>query len=67
MTYSIKLNNALKEKFIESEIIKLEPKMTKRGCAYGVKINSVNLDAALNVMQSKSIKYSEIINLYDIS
>ena len=67
MTYSIKLYNALKENYIESEIVKLEPNMTKRGCAYGVKINSVNLEHALKVIQNKSIKYSEIIKAYDIS
>ena len=67
MTYSIKLKNLLKDNYIESEIIKLEPKMTKRGCGYGVKLNSINLDLALSIMQNSSIKYSEIIRQYDIS
>ena len=43
MTHALKAKKALAEYFIDSEIIKLEPNMTQKGCAYGIKFNCVNL------------------------
>ena len=61
MTYAIKGKNALNEQYIDCEIVRLDPKMTTKGCAYGLKFNCVNLHAVQSVLANKSIKYSEII------
>lgn len=63
MTYAIKAKRTLDEYYISSEIIKLNPKMTKNGCNYGVKLNCINLTAAKDALNKKSVKYTEIINL----
>ena len=36
MTMALKAKKTLTESYIECEIIKLEPNMTKKGCAYGI-------------------------------
>ena len=61
MTHAIKAKKALEEYFIDSEIVKLDPTMTKKGCAYGVKFNCVNLDSANNAFKRFSIRYTELI------
>ena len=63
MTYAIKTKRVLEDSYIDSEIIKLEPSMTKKGCSYGVKFNCVNLDSATNAIRRYSIKYSELIRM----
>jgi len=63
MTYAIKAKKALESADISCEIIKLQPHMTKRGCAYGVQFQCVNLYIAKDVLDNKSVKYSEIISL----
>lgn len=63
MTYAQKAKKALENHLIECEIIKLEPNMTKKGCAYGVKFQCINLYAAKNALDDSSVKYTEIISL----
>ena len=63
MTHAIKAKKALDEHFINSEIIKLEPHMTRRGCAYGIKFECINLYSAKDALRKKSVKYTEIISL----
>ena len=60
---SIRVINELENHLIECEIIKLEPNMTKKGCAYGVKFQCINLYAAKDALDKSSVKYTEIISL----
>lgn len=62
MTHAIKAKNALADYYIDAEIVKLEPNMTKKGCAYGVRFNCVNLSSAYEALKKWSVKYTEIIN-----
>ena len=63
MTYAIKAKKALNDSYINAEIIKLSPNMTKKGCAYGVKFDCVNQSAVLDALRKWSVKYTELINL----
>ena len=58
-----KAKKALNNHFIECEIIRLEPNMTKKGCAYGIKFQCINLYAAKDALDNSSVKYTEIISL----
>lgn len=61
MTHAIKAKNALYDYYIDAEIVKLEPNMTKKGCAYGVGFNCVNLESAKEALKKWSVKYTELI------
>lgn len=61
MTYAMKAKKALDDFFIDSEIVKLEPNMTKKGCAYGIKFNCINLQQAQEALKRWSVRYTEII------
>ena len=63
MTYAIKAKKALNDYYIDADIIKLEPNMTKKGCAYGVRFDCVNLIAVQDVLRKNTIKYTELIRL----
>ncbi|MBQ8392644.1 MAG: DUF3343 domain-containing protein [Clostridia bacterium] len=63
ITHAIKAKKALEGLDIKCDIIKLEPYMTKKGCAYGVQFQCVNLYSAKDALDKKSVKYSEIISL----
>lgn len=63
MTTALKAKKALIEAFIDCEIIKLEPNMTKKGCAYGIKFDCMNIYSVENVLNDKRVKYSEIFRL----
>lgn len=63
MTQAIKAKKALESYYIDSDIIKLEPYMTKKGCAYGLKFQCVDLYTVKDALKSKSVRYSEIINI----
>lgn len=62
MTHAIKAKKALEDNYIGAEIVKLEPTMTKKGCAYGVSFNCINFDPAIDAFKKWSVKYTEIIN-----
>lgn len=61
MTYAIKAKKLLSQNYINSEIIKLDPAMTKKGCSYGVEFDCVNLYLAEKLLKESNIKYSQII------
>ena len=63
MTMALKAKKTLTESYIECEIIKLEPNMTKKGCAYGIKFNCMDLNFIESTLKNKRIKYTEIISI----
>lgn len=63
MTHAMKAKKALKDIYIEASIVKLDANMTKKGCAYGVEFDCVNLYAAENALLKNRIQYNQIINL----
>ncbi len=63
MTHALKAKKALDDFYIDSEIIKLEPNMTKKGCAYGVQFNCVNLNSVYDALRKWSVKYTELIRI----
>jgi hypothetical protein len=63
MTLSIKAKKILSSIGIDSEIIRLEPQMTHKGCAYGIKFNCINLNSVQDALKSKNLEYSDIIRL----
>lgn len=63
MTYAIKAKKVFDRYLIYTEIIKLEPHMTKKGCNYGVKFECININAVEDALKNNSVKYTEIINL----
>lgn len=63
MTVALKARKVLNEAYIDCEIIKLEPHMTKKGCAYGIKFNCINIYSIENVLNEKRVKYTEIFRL----
>ena len=63
MTHAIKAKKALNAMYIDANIIKLDANMTKKGCAYGVEFDCVNLYAAENTLIKNRIQYNQIFNL----
>ena len=61
MTYAIKAQKALSKYYINSEIVKLDPSQSKKGCAYGIKFDSINLYAAENALREFGVKYTQIL------
>lgn len=63
MTTAIKAQKTLEGLNINCEIIKLDPDMTKKGCAYGVKFNCMDSIFVENALKQKRIRYTEIFRL----
>ena len=63
MTYAHKAERAINESNIEVEIIKLEPHMTSKGCAYGIRFYCRDLIEIQGILRRKAIKYSELLNM----
>ena len=63
MTIALKAKKALNEAFIGCEIIKLEPHMTKKGCAYGVQFDCLNFNNVESILKHNKVKYTEIFRL----
>ncbi len=63
MTHAIKAKKALEDFYIDCEIVKLEPNMTKKGCAYGVRFNCVNTNYVIDAMKKGNVRYTELLNI----
>ena len=63
MTHAIKAKKSLEDNYIECEIVKLEPQMTKKGCAYGVGFNCVNTNHVIDALKKSGTRYTELLNI----
>lgn len=61
VTYAIKGQNILSLNSISSRVIKLDAEQTKKGCAYGVEVDSSHLKNAISIFDRSGIPYSEIV------
>lgn len=61
MTYAIKAKKATLKSNIYCEIINLDEKMAKQGCAYGIKFNCNSLNDVERILTNSNITYSQII------
>lgn len=60
-TLAIKAKKALANEAILASIIKLDPTMTKHGCAYGIEIPCTQLENAKMIFGRQRIKIKEYI------
>ena len=63
MTQAFKVKNALSTSYINSEVIKLDSEMSKKGCSYGVEFDCINLQAVDRLLSKSNIKYNQILNI----
>ena len=63
ITLAMKAKRTLNKYNIRSEVIKLDPDMTPKGCAYGIEFDCLSLYSVTDVLNKSRINYSEIINL----
>lgn len=61
VTYAIKAQKLLSQSSIRSRVIKLDSKLTKRGCAYGIETDCRTIDEAVNLISSYGLPYSEVV------
>ena len=57
MTATIKIKRLLQRDGITVEIVKLDPKSSKDGCAYGIRINDNDVMITVNLLKKNSILY----------
>lgn len=46
---------------IESDIVGIDPRLTKNGCAYGVRFSCVEAGRVRRILKEKGIAYGEIL------
>lgn len=61
VNYAIKGERYLKGKGVNCNIVKLQPTETKKGCAYGLEINRIDLSVAAALLNNAGIPYTEIV------
>lgn len=61
ITYAIKGQKALSINSIRSRVIKLDANQTKKGCAYGIEVDNLDLNNAVHIFNKSGIPYSEVI------
>ncbi len=55
LTYSIKAQRILQENYIHTDVVKLDSKNSRRGCAYGIEINCNEEENIRNILSKSRI------------
>lgn len=63
MTQAIKVKNFLTKSLINSNVIKLDSNLTKKGCSYGVEFDCGSIYTVESLLTGSSIKYNQILNI----
>lgn len=61
MTLALKARTALESGGIPVTIVNLDPAITKRGCAYGIRFSCQKKKDALRLLESRHIAWGEIL------
>ena len=57
MTATVKIKKLLQREGINVEVVKLDPKKSKDGCAYGIEINNDDLLVGVNLLKKNGVLY----------
>ncbi len=61
MTHALKAKNHLDQLYINSKIISLDSRMSKKGCAYGIEFDCINWNVINDIFYKNKIKYTNMI------
>ena len=61
VTYAMKGAALLRRHGIAAQTVRLEPKQTKRGCAYGLQLAALHQDRAAKLLKDAGIPFSEVL------
>ena len=61
VTYAMKGAALLRKNAIAAQTVRLEPKQTKRGCAYGLQIAKAHQNRAVLLLREAGIPFSQIL------
>ncbi len=61
MTLAMRGKNALDARGIQTEIVSLDPSLTQRGCAYGLRFSAQMREEALRALTEKKIPWGTIL------
>ncbi len=60
MTQAIKAKEELEKIYVSSQVINLDPNMTKKGCAYGINFDCLNLNIVESALKKKKIRFTSV-------
>lgn len=61
VNHAIRCEKLLNQSYLKTKIVKLQPNVTKKGCAYGIEINCKDVPVAISFLDKAGIPYSEIV------
>lgn len=61
VTLAKKAERTLGSNGIRTEVVSIEPSLTKRGCGYGLNLSCRDTEKALELMRRKHITYGETL------
>ena len=61
VNHALRAEKYLSSNFIKCRVIKLQPQKTKKGCAYGIELNCIDVQKSVNLFDNAGIPYSEIL------
>ena len=61
MTFAEKAKRTASSIGIDTEIVSIDPSVTRRGCAYGLTLSCRETDRLISVLEKKHIQYGEIL------
>ena len=61
MTQAMRGRSALEARGIHAEIVGLDPSLTKRGCAYGLRFASSGREEVLRCLRGKNIPWGSVL------
>ncbi len=61
MTHAQMAKNALASRGIFSNIVSVDPHLTKRGCSWGISFDSRDKQKAVNLLRQRGIEFGEAL------
>ena len=61
VTYALRARSALAARGIDAEVVNIDPKLTKKGCAYGIRFACAQTLSVERILSSKELPYGVLM------
>ncbi len=61
MTHALRAKNILEGRGIFASVVSLDPRLTERGCAYGIRFSCKDTERIKGTLEAKGIAYGILI------
>ncbi len=61
VTFALRAKSTLAARGVAAEVVNLDPKLTKKGCAYGIRFSCADAESVQRILTAKDVPFGVLM------